>query len=121
MKPETEVFQEFLAHKGMRFTQAPVSFHERTSGRSFISLAYPFKALGQIFSGKLGGLPWELLGPTFEVVGLVKAPITIEGSGRRSTYRVEGVGEGRGNTFKNPVTGEEHLANIADARRRGIL
>ncbi len=36
-------------HKGMRFAQAPVSFRERTSGRSFVSLAYPFKALGQIF------------------------------------------------------------------------
>jgi hypothetical protein len=27
-------------------------------------------ALGQIFTGALGGMPWELLGPTFEVVGL---------------------------------------------------
>jgi hypothetical protein len=69
-------------------------------------------ALAQIFTGKLGGLPWELLGPTFEVAGLVKAPITIEGSGPKSTLKIEGVGQGRGDAFKNPVTGEDHLANI---------
>jgi hypothetical protein len=69
-------------------------------------------ALAQIFTGKLGGMPWELLGPTFEVVGLEKTKITIEGSGVKSVFKAEGVGEGRGDTFKNPVTGEEHLANI---------
>lgn len=69
-------------------------------------------ALGQIFTGQLGGMPWELLGPTFEVVGLEKAPITIEGRGPKSTFRIEGVGEGRGDAFKNPVTGEEHLAEV---------
>jgi hypothetical protein len=70
------------------------------------------QALAQIFGGKLGGLPWELLGPTFEVTGLVKARIVIEGEGQKQTFRVEGVGEGRGDTFKNPVTGEDHLANV---------
>ncbi len=70
------------------------------------------EALGQIFTGKLGGMPWELLGPTFEVVGLVKAKISIEGSGPKSVFKVEGVGEGRGDAFKNPITGEDHLANI---------
>jgi hypothetical protein len=69
-------------------------------------------AMAQIFSGKLGGLPWELLGPTMEVVGLQKVPITIEGEGRRSTFRAGDIAIGRGETFKNPVTGEEHLANI---------
>jgi hypothetical protein len=69
-------------------------------------------ALAQIFSGKLGGMPWELLGPTFQVTGLVKTPITITGEGRKSTFVAEGVGEGRGDTFKNPVTGEEHLADL---------
>jgi hypothetical protein len=70
------------------------------------------EALGQIFTGKLGGMPWELLGPTFEVTGLVKAPISIEGQGPKSVFRAEGIAEGRGDAFKNPVTGEEHLANI---------
>lgn len=69
-------------------------------------------ALGQIFTGKLGGMPWELLGPTFAVEGLVKARISIEGSGPKSIFKAEGIGEGRGDTFKNPVTGEDHFANI---------
>jgi hypothetical protein len=69
-------------------------------------------ALAKIFSGSLGGMPWELLGPTLEVVGLHKVPITIEGEGRKATFKVEGIGEGRGAAFKNPVTGEEHLANV---------
>ena len=68
--------------------------------------------MAQIFTGKLGGLPWELLGPTFEVVGLEKAKITIQGSGPKSTFTVEGIAEGRGDTFKNPVTGEDHFANV---------
>jgi hypothetical protein len=70
------------------------------------------EALGQIFTGKLGGMPWELLGPTFEVKGLVKANISIEGTGQKSVFKAQGVGEGRGDTFKNPVTGEDHFANI---------
>jgi hypothetical protein len=69
-------------------------------------------ALAQIFTGKLGGMPWEVLGPTADVAGLVRAKITIEGTGRKSTFRAEGVGEGRGDTFKNPVTGEDHLADV---------
>jgi len=69
-------------------------------------------ALGQILSGQLGGLPWELIGPTMQVVGLQKVPITIEGKGRRSTFRAEGIGVGRGEAFRNPVTGEEHIANL---------
>jgi len=70
------------------------------------------EALSQIFTGKLGGLPWSILGTTYEVLGLVKARITIEGQGRKSRFRAEGVGEGRGDTLKNPVTGEDHLVNV---------
>jgi hypothetical protein len=70
------------------------------------------EALAQIFTGKLGGMPWELLGPTFEVAGLVKATITITGEGRKSVFTAEGVAEGRGDTFKNPVTGTDHLATL---------
>jgi hypothetical protein len=70
------------------------------------------EALAGVFTGKLGGMPWELLGPTFQVVGLQKARITIEGAGPKSTFKAEGIGEGRGDTFKNPVSGEEHLANV---------
>ncbi|HET9468053.1 MAG TPA: DUF1326 domain-containing protein [Vicinamibacterales bacterium] len=69
-------------------------------------------ALAQICTGKLGGMPWELLGPTYAVVGLEKASITIEGAGRKSTFRMNGIGEGRGDTLKNPVTGEDHIVNV---------
>jgi hypothetical protein len=42
----------------------------------------------------------------------VKAKITVEGSGRKSTFKMEGVGEGRGDALKNPVTGEDHIVNV---------
>ena len=51
-------------------------------------------------------MPWELIGPTLRVVGLRRVPITIEGEGRKSTFRVEGIAEGCGDTFKNPLTGK---------------
>jgi hypothetical protein len=70
-------------------------------------------ALSQIFTGQLGGLPWELLGSTFEVVGLEKRPITIEGEGVKSAFRVEGLAEARGDSFKNPVTGEVSYSSKA--------
>lgn len=69
-------------------------------------------ALADICTGKLGGMPWELLGPTFQVVGLEKAPITITGAGRKQTFTAGTLAEGRGDTFKNPVTGEDHLADV---------
>lgn len=70
------------------------------------------ECLGEIFTGALGGVPWELLGPTFEVVGLEKAPIEISGSGTKSTFSIQGIGEGRGEAFRNPVSGEEHQAIV---------
>jgi hypothetical protein len=68
--------------------------------------------LANIYTGAYGGLPWEILGTTFSVAGLVKAPITIEAEGLRASVRVEGVGEAHGDYFKNPVTGERHEAHI---------
>jgi hypothetical protein len=68
--------------------------------------------LSQIYTGQLGGNPWAILGTTFEVAGLVKAPITLEGSGLALTLKAEGVGQGSGDTFKNPVSGEPHEAQI---------
>ena len=66
------------------------------------------EVLAQIFSGQLGGLPWELLGPTMQVVGLEKKKITITGSGVKSTFHIDGIGEARGDALKNPVSGEDH-------------
>jgi hypothetical protein len=94
----------------------PKAIHEGGGKAVFIvdpsTTAEQGGALGQIFTGQLGGMPWEVLGPTFEVVGLEQAAITIEGSGPNTTFRAEGIGEGHGNSFKNPVTGDEHLAEV---------
>lgn len=94
----------------------PKAIHEGNGKAAFVvdpaTTDKQIEMLAQIFTGKLGGLPWELLGPTFEVVGLEKANITIKGEGRRSTFTMEGIGEGRGQAFINPVTGDEHLANV---------
>ena len=70
------------------------------------------EVLAQIFSGKLGGMPWELIGPTLEVVGLEKKAITISGTGVKSTFAIDGIGAGRGDSLKNPVTGEDHTAIV---------
>ena len=69
-------------------------------------------ALSQIYTGQLGGMPWEILGTTFEVAGLVKAAITISGEGLDVSVSVDGVGKADGRYFANPVTGERHEAHI---------
>lgn len=68
--------------------------------------------LSAIYTGAYGGMPWEILGTTFTVVGLVKADITIEANGMRATVKVDGVGEASGDYFANPVSGERHEAHI---------
>jgi len=35
-------------HKGMRFAHCSVTFHPRTSGRSFVTFGYPFRVIPQI-------------------------------------------------------------------------
>jgi hypothetical protein len=69
--------------------------------------------LAQIFTGQLGGDPWAILGPTFSVAGLVRAPIEFGGTGvKGNSIKIPGVGEAKGGALKNPVTGEEHQVNI---------
>jgi hypothetical protein len=68
--------------------------------------------LAQIYTGALGGDPWAILGSTYEVAGLVKAPISFDGAGVRATMTAGELGHGSGDTFKNPVTGEDHFAQI---------
>jgi len=65
-------------------------------------------ALAQIFTGQLGGMPWEILGGTFEVAGVVRAPVNITDNGLESGFSIPGVGEAKGSMLKNPVTGEPH-------------
>jgi glycosyltransferase involved in cell wall biosynthesis len=50
-------------HKGMRFAHVPVAFRERTTGRSFVSLKYPLKALPQIGMVLVGVRPMKLFAP----------------------------------------------------------
>lgn len=69
-------------------------------------------ALAQICTGQLGGMPWEIFGATYEAVGIVKAPIGFKIDGRRSSMRIEGVGEAIGDTLKNPVTGDDNMVSI---------
>lgn len=69
-------------------------------------------ALSQIYTGQLGGMPWEILGGTFEVVGLVKAPIQLTTKGLDVSLSVDGVGTAQGHYLTNPVTGERHEAHI---------
>ena len=69
-------------------------------------------AMAQIFTGQLGGMPWEILGTTFEIAGVVRAPVNITHNGIESGFSVPGVGEAKGTTMRNPVTGEAHGASI---------
>jgi len=68
--------------------------------------------LAQIYTGQLGGLPWSILGTTYDVAGVVRADVEMEDDGMHSAFRVPGVGEAKGTTLKNPVTGEDHLVTI---------
>jgi len=80
--------------KGAGIFVWPKAIHEGNGKTAFIvdpaTTEKQVDALAKIFTGQFGGLPWELLGPTFQVVGLTKAKITIEGSGRKTTFRIEG-------------------------------
>lgn len=69
-------------------------------------------AMAQIFHGELGGMPWEILGPTFEVVGVERADVKIVHDGINSGFAVPGVGEAHGQALRNPVTSEPHQAAI---------
>lgn len=69
-------------------------------------------AMAQIFNGDLGGMPWAILGPTFEVVGVVREEVEINDDGIESSIRIPGVGEAKGTTLRNPVTGEPHGVSI---------
>jgi hypothetical protein len=69
-------------------------------------------SLAQIYTGQLGGLPWSILGTTYEVAGVVRADIELEDDGINSGFKVPGVGGAKGTTLKNPVTGEDHLVAI---------
>lgn len=69
-------------------------------------------AMAQIFTGQLGGMPWEILGTTYEVAGVVRAPVNITDDGLNSGFSIPGVGEAKGTMLRNPVTDEPHGVSI---------
>ena len=54
-------------HRGMRFAHVPVAFKKRMTGRSFVSLKYPFKVLPQLVRVLVCVKPLRVFG----LVGLV--------------------------------------------------
>lgn len=50
-------------HKGMRFAHVPVSFRERTTGSSFVSLKYPFRVLPQLIFVVMSTKPMKVFFP----------------------------------------------------------
>ena len=64
--------------------------------------------MAEIFTGQLGGLPWSILGTTFAIAGVVRAAVNIDDNGIKSGFDIPGVGSARGESLKNPVTGEPH-------------
>ena len=75
--------------------------------------------LAQIFTGQLGGMPWEILGTPYEVAGLVRSEVKINEAGRHSSIEVPGVGRAVGDTLKNPVTGADN--NVAIELETGFI
>ena len=64
----------------MRFAQVPVTFSKRITGKSFISLRYPFKVFPQILQVIVGVKPLKIFGPIglcFLSIGSLVALINI--------------------------------------------
>ncbi|HEX2167792.1 MAG TPA: DUF1326 domain-containing protein [Longimicrobiales bacterium] len=71
-------------------------------------------AVLSVFSGQLGGMPWEALAPTIaKFEGPVRAHIDMEVSGKRSRVRVGRDIEVLTTPLLNPVTGAEQNVHIA--------
>jgi hypothetical protein len=76
-------------------------------------------AMAQIFTGQLGGMPWVILGSTYEVAEVVRADVNIDDNGIESGISFPGVGEARGTSLRNPVTNEPH--GVAIDLERGFI
>jgi glycosyltransferase involved in cell wall biosynthesis len=60
-------------HLGLRFQHVPVTFRQRTTGASFVSLKYPFKVLPQLVMVLVGIRPMRIFGP----IGLAFLAIAV--------------------------------------------
>ena len=102
--------------KGAGIFLWPKAIHEGNGKAAFIvdpaTTDKQVEALSQIFTGQLGGMPWELLGPTFEVAGSRegrRSPSRAAGEKARSASRAWARGVAN---LKNPVNGEDHIVNV---------
>ena len=83
-------------HRGMRFTHVPVTFRERTSGRSFVSYRYPFKVGKQILLMLVTIAPLKVFVP----IGLAFIAV---GTGILGADLVDYFQTGRGNMVRRPL------------------
>jgi len=94
----------------------PKAIHEGNGKAVFVVpksvKAAQVDALAQIFTGKLGGMPWEILATTYSVAGMERAPVQIKEKGRKSSVTIPGIATATGDTLKNPVTGEDNIVDI---------
>ena len=71
--------------QGIAVIDWPKAIHDGNGKAVFIvapeTTDEQIERLSQIYTGQLGGDPWAILGTTYEVAGLVKAPISFEGTG----------------------------------------
>lgn len=70
-------------------------------------------ALATIFSGQMGGMPWEALAGTIEKIeGPIRKPIEMRMNGIRTEVRVPGELELRLTPLRDPVSGKEKEVHI---------
>lgn len=70
-------------------------------------------AIGQILSGKHGGMPWEALaGTVTSFEGPIPAKIEMTVDGTRSAFRIPGVVELQQTPLKDSVSGEDREVHI---------
>jgi hypothetical protein len=70
-------------------------------------------ALASIFSGRMGGMPWEMLAGTIaRFEGPIRRPVEIHVDGERSTVRVQGAVDLALTPLTSPVTGDEKQVHI---------
>jgi len=68
--------------KNMRVIEVPVVFHKRTTGKSFISLKYPFKVIPNMIRLFVHGFPLRIfipLGLIFILAGIITAYLVLSG------------------------------------------
>jgi hypothetical protein len=71
------------------------------------------EAIASVLTGTLGGMPWEALAGTItRLDGPLRAPVTINPNGVRSSVQVAGAIDLQFTPLLNPVSGAENLVHI---------